>query len=47
MWGEWCELCGALHTEENFVVEEYEILICSDCLIMVDEAMKEYDGERE
>ena len=45
--GEWCEICGALHTEENFVVFEYEILICSDCLITIDEAMKENDGQGE
>ena len=43
MIGERCEMCGALHTDENFVVFEYGILICSDCLITVSDAIQERD----
>jgi len=46
MIGEYCELCGAIHSDENYVVFEYEMLICIDCLLAIDDVIQENANEQ-
>ena len=43
MKGEVCEICGALHEEDNPVVLDDGILLCLDCVGYMD--MEEKDGQ--